>query len=342
MQTRKPKYISLGLWLLFFLAAAGCREEFSAIPFNSAANTKLAIAQDSPQPESPAEENQTPPPPTESPEDRPAAIPASYRLLPPPEREAVFDALLGPNTDAYFVQEQRGETFVVLNDQALPIRLGWAGRLGGKEGAVLILLGMSVSPQNASIEKVYTFETGTAASLRPYQADKHDFLKQFENKQVFEKPDTIHGITGATPIWKPIAARIQEIREDLLKKKSDPDWLAAVKSRGFLWRRNKKTAAVPFPQAQSAPQIDPTPKSPSENSQTSANLESNPPAAEAVPEEPALEIPEAFPDEPFLSGSTPNTVLYEHWKGIAAVEITILVCGLLIVLTAQIKRIVYP
>lgn len=336
-----PKQYKKILWLvLFLIGLSGCGKELGPLSLAPTDAIESAVIQDLVQPERGPEEKETHVPQTEPRTERAAVVPTAYRLLPASDREVVFDTLLGPKQDAYFLQEHRGETFIVFNEEGMPVRMAHARRLGGKEGSILILLGMSVSPQMASLERIYTFEWGTTAAVKPYLAGKDSFLKQFQDPRVFDKSSKIHGITGATPIWKPVAEQIQQIRETLLKAKADAEWIAAVKSQGHFWQRSDRRVADGTngdsnPTLQEQPQI----------TDVSVVQDSNSPHLSSSGEmqnELVLEGPGESGAEAFLTESTPNTILYEHWKMIAVAEVSLLVCGLLIVITTQIKRTVYP
>jgi hypothetical protein len=346
------------LWFsLFLLGWAGCGEKLRHIPMKPMDLQDTAVVQEILPSQIPSEEENADAgtarldkTPGLLPEEqdrtgiqRPFAVPMTYRLIPDPDRESVFDTLLGPKQNAYFLQERLGETFTVFSEEGIPVRMAQARRLGGKEGSILILLGMSVFPTGASIEKVYTFEKGTAASVKPYQAGKDNFLKQFQDHRVFEKSGKIQGITGATPVWKPVAEQIQDIRETLLKEKADAEWLAAIKNRGSLWHRSGTVVAEPAKSDTESvteevsilqPMADPV----------SIVQDSNLPyplADEAMQADSVFEASAELSEAAILADHSPNAILYEYRQAVAAAETSLLICGLLIVTTAQIKRITY-
>ena len=311
---------------------SGCHEEYERLSFQPTDTPTQAMAAAEPiGPELPVSpkiiEKKLPGP------EKNGEVPFTCSLLPVPERKTVFDALLGQDKDVFFMQEPGTETLVAFDDEhTTPVRMVQACRIGNEESAVLILVGISDLSQEVPTTKVYTFEKGRAAGIELYRAGKDNFLQQFQNAQIITKPKEIQGITGATPIWKPIAEQARRSYQTLLKNKADAAWINSIQQNGKIWHRGNPVIAQSEPPAAAQP----------ENTVSSPEQPDSLPT-ELSPKESVQSLPEfsSFIEDNTLMADSESDLLYEHWKVVAAAEIALLVCGLLIIAVAQFKRTVY-
>ncbi len=310
------------LGLVFLTVLTGCREEYKHLTFEPT-DVPMQTVEDV----NPADHAVTAELTISG--EKPGAVPYTYHLLPASEREAVFDMLLGPDRDVFFLQEPGRETLVAFDGQSDEIfRVAQACRIGNEKSSVLILLGMTALPHQPPAIKVYTFEKGRAADDKPYKAGKYTFLEQFRDPQVITRPKEIQGITGATPIWKSVAGQVRNSYELLLKDKASAAWVAGIRDNGKVWHRGADTvdsqASEQEDTATSVARVDSI-------SMDLAGMQSDQNTPESF----------TFTEEDSLMAASQSEFLYDHWKMVAMAEISLLACGLLIVAATQFKRAVY-
>jgi hypothetical protein len=317
--------------LSLLVILTGCRQEYERMALQASGDftqptdstlPATTFPEDDPQP---GEQRVTKPEEAES-------VPAVYALLSAAQRKTVFDQLLGQARDVFILQESGEETYAAFDeDSQIITHLAQAHLLGDPDNSILLFLGITFADGQSPTVNVLTFEKGRSPDIQRYKAGKEDFLKQFSNVPMIADDRQIQGITGATPVWKPIAQQIQESYSLLLDEKSDPAWIVQIKQNGKIWHRS-----VPEP----SESVPPNSVQPQEST-----ILPDPPTSAVI--HPMAVFADSFDDaydfEPTenLTANSGQDYLYKHWQVVAAVEITLLVCGLLIIVTMQIVRAVY-
>lgn len=167
-------------------------------------------------------------------------IPISARYIPASQLGRILDETMGPDSEILFTSDEGKETFVVFDpNEAKPIRMAQVRRIASPKGFVIAFLGLSTEHNPDLITNVYSFEFGKSLpGLGLYSLGKDKFLKQFQGRMVHNGFGKIDGITGATPIWRPVEDIIREMAKNLIELKDDSEFLDYIQNNGKLWQRH--------------------------------------------------------------------------------------------------------
>ena len=156
--------------------------------------------------------------------------------------ESVLHNVLGDSADAnstvLFNSDSTDETLVVFDaNLTRPLKIAQVRRIAGRKGSSTILMGLSLDNGSPTITKADTIERGDSMpGLKPYLLGKKRFLAQYEGRSATDAFGGIDGISGATPIWKPVAGNLKEMVWNLVKLASDTEFLNRIRTDGRVWQ----------------------------------------------------------------------------------------------------------
>lgn len=166
------------------------------------------------------------------------AVPVSLKYIPADKLTKILNEVMGTDNKVLFISDRTGETFVGFDpNSGEPVRMAQVRRIANSKGSAVILLGLSTVHNPESITKVYSFEYGESMpGIALYTFSKDRFLQQFVGRRIVRGIGKIDGITGATPIWKPMAEEITSMVKKLIILKRNSEFIHKIKTEGKLWQ----------------------------------------------------------------------------------------------------------
>ena len=163
--------------------------------------------------------------------------PVSTKYIPSSRLGMILEETMGSDNEILFASDGQKETFVVFEPNTTePIKMAQVRRIANSKGSAVVFVGLDTSHNPESIVKTYSYEVNkNMPGYNLYTIGKEKFLRQFQNRLVSSAIDDIDGITGATPVWKPISEQIGEIAADLVQLKHNPEFLNFVQTQDKKW-----------------------------------------------------------------------------------------------------------
>jgi hypothetical protein len=325
---------------------SGCGDKFSSVNLEDAlplAKPDIVESHAEPEQSQPAVYDVNIPEHSAAVDAAPAAVsimPVSLKYISKEESKKIFDEIMGDSESIYFVQKGNSETFVVFDDEGHAIKMAQLRLIGNSKGFIAVVAGISTDRQMPLLSRIYVLEHGVSTpAIKPFHKGKERFLKQFENRKLSKRIGKVDGITGATPIWKPISAEIKKLIASLLKLKADTTGLAKLKEDSHLWLRNPKTPAnIPPDTDLNKSEDDIVQAVIKPVQQVVAVLENL--VSEKVTTKPVesdfnmqgdFEMPQ---DDTFEQ----EDILFTHYRAIGIAEVSLISLGLIIMLVGQYRR----
>lgn len=164
--------------------------------------------------------------------------PVSLQYISASELDMILTETMGPEAEILFTSDGQQETFIVFDpNKTEPTKMAQVRKIANSKGSAVVVLGLETDHNPESITKTYSYEFNkNMPGYGLYALGKEEFLRQFQNRFVKDGFGDIDGITGATPIWKPISDQINEMAKNLIQLKHNPEFLEYVKNNGNKWQ----------------------------------------------------------------------------------------------------------
>lgn len=226
--------------------------------------------------------------------------PVSLKYISASELDMILNETMGPENEILFTSDGQQETFVVFEPNTTePVKMAQVRKIANSKGSAVVVLGLETDHNPESITKAYSYEFNkNMAGFGLYTLGKEKFLGQFQNRFIKNGLGNIDGITGATPIWKPISEQINEMAKNLIQLKHNPEFLEYVKTQGNKWQPDSTLAIE------------------------ESNIDSNP----------------EYTSAEYTSAASSGDWLFIHWRLIGMSELSLLIAGLFIMIFARLKE----
>ena len=173
--------------------------------------------------------------------------PVSTRYIPSSRLDMILNETMGSDNEILFASDDQKETFVAFDPNTNePVKMAQVRKIANSKGSAVVFVGLDTSHNPESIVKTYSYEVNkNMPGYNLYTIGKEKFLRQFQNRPASDAVDHIDGVTGATPVWKPISEQIGEIAADLVQLKHNSEFLNFMQTQGKKWQPDSTIEAGP-------------------------------------------------------------------------------------------------